>query len=111
MIGETVVVELKGEAVEDAMGDLVYGPPTLETVDDVLVQPGASSDKLEGNRPDGAIVSYTLHFPKTWNKDVRGLRINVRGKWHEVVGDPTWYTPENTPTRWNYPVEVKRCDG
>lgn len=109
--GETVTIEHKVEAVEDAMGDMVYGEPTYEDVDNVLIQVG-STDNLSGNiRPDGVMVRYTLHFPKTYNHDMTGKRVKVRGEWHEVVGSPAFYDPRNTPTDWNYPVEVKRVDG
>ena len=85
---------------------------TTEDIENVLVQPGATDDLPASTRPDGVTVAYTLHFPKGMESvDFRGCRIEVRGDWMEVVGDPTYYAPENTPGAWNYPVEVKRCDG
>ena len=131
--GEKVTLERYTKGPPDAMGDLVLIPTTVwldssnniiqdsggniisdrdEDIENVLVQPGTTDDLTVGNRPDGITVVYTLHFPKGLESyDFRGCRIEVRGDWMEVVGDPTYYAPENTPGAWNYPVEVKRCDG
>lgn len=114
--GEKIVLEMPTEGPPDAMGDPVFISATQE-IDNVLVQPGTTNDIASGrsgerNRPDGVTIVYTLHFPKGLeNYDFRGCRVKVRGEWMEVVGDPTYYAPENTPGQWNYPVEVKRCDG
>ena len=111
IIGETVTLERYTKGQPDAMGDPVLIPAT-ENIENVLVQPGATDDLPASTRPDGVAVAYTLHFPKGMESvDFRGCRIKVRGDWMEVVGDPTYYAPENTPGAWNYPVEVKRCDG
>lgn len=114
--GETVTLERYTKGPPDAMGDPVLISAT-ENIENVLVQPGVTEDVASkgnsaSNRPDGITVVYTLHFPKGLESyDFRGCRIKVRGDWMEVVGDPTYYAPENTPGAWNYPVEVKRCDG
>ena len=109
--GEKVTLERYTKGPPDAMGDPVLIPAT-ENIENVLVQPGATDDLPASTRPDGVTVAYTLHFPKGMESvDFRGCRIEVRGEWMEVVGDPTYYAPENTPGAWNYPVEVKRCDG
>ena len=114
--GKKIILETQTEGAPDAMGDPVL-IPVMEEIDNVLVQPGATDDLASGrnglsNRPDGITVIYTLHFPKGLeDHDFRGCRVKVRGEWMEVVGDPTYYAPENTPGHWNYPVEVKRCDG
>lgn len=111
IIGETVTLERYTTGQPDAMGDPVLIPAT-ENIENVLVQPGATDDLPASTRPDGITVVYTLHFPKGLESyDFRGCRIEVRGDWMEVVGDPTYYAPENTPGAWNYPVEVRRCDG
>ena len=114
--GEKVTLERYTKGPPDAMGD-----PTLiksvEDIENVLINPGVTNDLMSGRsntsiRPDGTVVVYTLHIPKGYeNYSFRGCRLKVRGEWMEVVGDPTYYVPENTPGAWNYPVEVKRCDG
>jgi hypothetical protein len=110
MIGETVIVENKVKTGVDGHNNAVY--ETSETVvADVLVVPGPRADVVESNRPDGHLVKYTLHFPKTFNTPLESLRIRVRGRWLRVIGSPDHYTKENTPTRWWMPVEVGEVDG
>lgn len=108
--GETVIVRTFEEGEADP-----FGSPALSeketVVDNVLVQVGMTADLTGSTRPDGVTVRYTLHFPKTYNVPLRGAEIFVRKEWHKVVGDPAWFTVENCPTAWNYPVEVTRTDG
>ena len=103
--GETVVVEYRTETGTDDYNAAVYSY-TEETVEDVLVSPGPRSDIADPNRPDGVVVRYNLHFPKGFDKKLKGLRISVRGEWLDVIGDPDHYTLENTPGKWWMPVEV-----
>lgn len=86
---------------------------TPETVDDVLVAPGAAAD-MEAARPDGVVVALTLHFPKGYTSSLRGCKVVVGAPYsgtYRVIGDPQPYMDENTPTRWNRPVEVEAADG
>lgn len=112
MKGETVIVVRSVEVGRDPANN----PITEESesaVEDVLVAPGPLADAHESNRPKGVEVRYTLHFPKTYDGgDLTGASIKVRGEDPlAVVGSPRTYTTENTPTRWNMPVEVGRVDG
>lgn len=109
--GETVVVLREVEIGRDP-----FDAPIVDWVDelvpDVLVAPGARGDVVDSNRPDGVEVQWTLHFPKTFKGSLRGAEVSVRGQAPcPVIGDPQPYTDENTPTRWNRPVEVSRVDG
>lgn len=114
--GEKVTLERYTKGPPDAMGDPTL-IPVVEDIENVLINPGVTDDLMSGRsntsiRPDGTVVAYTLHIPKGYETySFRGSRLKVRGEWMEVVGDPTYYAPENTPGAWNYPVEVKRCDG
>lgn len=110
--GEKVTLEIYAEGPPDAMGDPSVVAVT-EDIENVLVEPGVTNNLSSvSNRPDGDIAEYKLHIPKGYERYVfRGCRFKVRGEWMEVIGNPTYYTPENTPGDWNYPVEVKRCDG
>lgn len=108
--GETVTVRTFSEGEADPFG-AAEKVATDEEVQNVLVQVGASADVAESNRPEGVLVKFTLHFPKTYNKGLRGALVCVRGEWLEVVGDPAWHTPENCPTQWNYTVEVSAVNG
>lgn len=109
--GETVTVERS-----EIVGRNAHNQPIREwvaqPVDNVLVSPGPRSDIPDTARPDGVVVAWTLHFPKTFVGDLRGARIAVRGGTPcRVIGDPQPYTLENTPTSWWMPVEVERADG
>lgn len=110
---------MQGEAVKvktfDATGTDPFGAPItvekVEAVENVLVQPGACADVVESNRPSGVSVKYTLHFPKTFEGDLEGAQIEVRGNWYDVIGRPDHYTLSNTPTQWWMPVEVGAVNG
>lgn len=109
--GETVLVRREVEVGVDP-----FNSPITEWVEeevrDVLVAPGARSDVVDSTRPDGVEVQWTLHFPKSFVGSLRGAEVSVRGQAPcPVIGDPQPYTIENTPTRWNRPVEVSRVDG
>ena len=108
--GETVTVECKYPVGTDEFNQTVYGTAELE-VADVLVAPASGSDVIESNRPDGAQVRYTLHFPKSYIGKLDGLRVKVRGEWLDIVGSPRRYTAENTPGKWNMQAEAGVVNG
>lgn len=110
MVGEDVYVEYRTKEGADSFGALTYSTHDV-MVENVLVAPGPRNDFVESNRPDGKVISYTLHFPKTFDDDLRGLRIKVRGRYYSVVGAPDYYTKENTPGDWWMPVEVEDTNG
>lgn len=94
----------------DAHNDAVYERRRTE-VGGVLVCPVDPADSSEGFRPDGAIVAYELHFPKSYAGDLYGARVEVRGKPFRVVGRPLRYTAENVPGKWNMRARVEEVDG
>lgn len=110
---------MRGETVEvmtfEAVGADPFGKPTTSEVkrevENVLVCPGPCADAFENNRPEGVAVKYTLHFPKTFDMDLEGARVKVRGSWYDVIGHPDHYTLENTPGQWWMPVEVGGTHG
>lgn len=111
MRGETVVVRRPTAGGVDP-----FGSPSVvwveEVVEDVLVAPGPRNDADGAIRPDGKIIAWTLHFPKTFNESLKGCEVRVRGEVpRPVVGDPKPYTLKNTPTRWWMPVELEGVDG
>lgn len=113
---------IRGVAVEvlrptvgaaDRFGNPTKGQPTSETVEDVLVSPGATVD-LEAARPEGVKVAYTLHFPKSYAESLEGCSVILPAPWageYRVVGNPRPYIDANTPTRWHTPVEVEEAHG
>lgn len=90
------------------------GEPTSATSEEVaceaVVAPGPTAD-LDASRPAGYTVSYTLHLPKTWERDLRGASVRLRGETYRVVGEPVAYTAGNVPGDYCLPVEVGRADG
>jgi hypothetical protein len=109
MIGEKVAVSRPVREMDESKHEKVSWE--REEVDDVLVAPGATADVAEGIRRDGTSVAYVLHFPKTYDKPLRGCKVEVRGEELDVVGDPRHGTPENVPTQWWYKANVGRTDG
>ena len=109
IFGETVAV-IRPSVALDELGEPVEGEPERETVENVLVAPGATTD-MDETRPQGVSVVFTLHFPKGYGKSLRGCSVEVRGTAYEVVGDPQPYTEANVPGQWSMPVEVTRHDG
>lgn len=109
LTGEAVCVIRPTEGT-DELGEPIEGEPTRETVENVLVTPGATQD-MEASRPDGIEVAFTLGFPKTYTESLRGCFVEVRGNTYEVIGSPEAYTPENISGLWNLTVEAKRTDG
>lgn len=84
-----------------------------ETVENVLVSPGATKE-LDAARPEGAEVALTLHFPKGYVEILRGCRVELTGPWageYRVIGDPLPYIDADTPTAWHLPVEVEAAHG
>ena len=81
-----------------------------ETVQDVLVCPGATADSVANARPDADRVAFTLAFPKGYDKSLRNCRVVIGGREYRVMGDPQ-PCRENCPTRWWMCVEVEQADG
>ena len=110
--GATVTVYTPYQDGTDRFNNVVYGL-TGADVSDVLVVPGAT-DFLEASRPEGVQVAYTLHFPKTFSGSLEGCSVELHDPYsgtYKVVGDPKPYMVENTPTRWNMPVEIEAAHG
>lgn len=111
MKGETVVVVRQVEGGADAHGNPIT-TTTEETVHDVLVAPGPRADLDDNHRPEGTVVAWNLHWPKTFTGSLLGASVKVRGGAPcPIIGDPQPFTNANTPTRWNRPSEAERVDG
>lgn len=90
-----------------------------EEVQNVLVAPGSTSDVEESARPDGTRAVFTLGFPKTFCKSLRGCRVIIRcpeggdeeEHTYSIIGDPQPNSAANCPTAWWYTAEVEAVDG
>lgn len=107
--GESVVVTRVIKGFDD-LGEPIPEREIKEQVDNVVVAPQTAAE-LDATRPNGAKIAFTLCFPKTYTKDLYGCMVKVRGKTYRVVGDPQSWTVANTPTPWNYTVEVEAVNG
>ena len=74
-----------------------------EEVDGCLWSFGTAD--LGPDRPNGARNTVTVHFPKSYEKGLRGCRVRVCGHTYDVVGDPMPLMGENCPTPWNRAAE------
>lgn len=81
-----------------------------ERVYDVLIAPADTSDAGGADRPNGDRVALSMAFPKTFEKSLRGCRVDVDGEQFAVQGDPR-PVESNCPTRWNRNVKAVKCDG
>lgn len=113
MRGRTVTVLRPVAAGTDRLGNPVFGEPAEETVENVLVVPGASSD-MDASRPEGVHVAFTLHFPKTYTSPLEGCEVVLPAPWtdtYRVIGEPFPYPNELTPTPWHMAVELEAAHG
>lgn len=108
--GVAIEVLRRTAASKDSHGNAVPGRWMAETVENVLPQPGATSD-LEASRPDGVKVAMTFHFPKTYEQALRGCRVKYLEAEYAVIGDPQPYLNANCPGDWNRTVECEVCNG
>lgn len=110
--GVTVTVKSPIDGQPDRFGNVTRTYSSSD-VANVLVSPG-STVELEASRPEGVTVSYTLHFPKSFNGSLEGCIVTLPAPWagdYRVIGDPRSYIDANTPTQWHIPVEVEAAHG
>ena len=111
--GTTIKVLRPGATTVDRFGNNVKPTYNEETVQNVLIAPGATID-LDASRPEGVKVAFSLHFPKTYSKSLEGCKVKLPSPWsgiYRVIGNPGQYMDENTPTSWHMPVEVEDAHG
>ena len=109
LVGESVVVLTPDIEYDEHMEEVVSW--RKQTVENVLVAPGATSDVKESARPSGTQVALTLGFPKTFSDSLRGCHVLVRAREYAVIGDPQPNMMNNCPTKWWYTAEVEAVDG
>jgi hypothetical protein len=107
MRGETVKVVRYTPTGETDPGGSPVTKVDIESVDNVLVSPGAMSNATDSIRPDGVTVAFTCLFPRSYA--YRSLRINSHD--YEVIGDPRPLGGGMKPTAWNLTVEVTDAEG
>ena len=107
--GETVTVRTPSVSYDEHMEEVASW--SEESVPNVVVTPGSTSNVVESARPDGSRTAYTLGFPKAFSASLRGCRVVVRGTEYAVIGDPQPLTTANVPGAWSMTAEVEAVDG
>lgn len=82
------------------------GLPTEEAVSDVLWRV-ASTELAED--PDGALTTYSLAFPKSWEGSLDGRTVTLNGEVCEIEGAPRRQMAGRCPTRWNMTARASRA--
>ena len=111
--GVTVTVLRPNKVGTDRLNNPVYGTPSRDVVENVLIAPSTTED-LEAARQQGVTLAMTLHFPKEYTSSLKGCKVVLPAPWSDtfrVVGDPMPYMAENCPTPWNRPVNVEVAHG
>lgn len=92
---------------EERVGD--WGEP--ERVEGGLLAPG-TPEGIGSDRPNGARVEATAHFPRGYSGALRGAQVSVDGStWLSVVGDPQRYPAGSVPGPWDVRVLLEATEG
>lgn len=81
-----------------------------ESVSDVLVSPGDTDDLSESDRLHETRAVLKLAFPKGYESDLRGCRVEYEGVTYAIEGDPRPLR-KNCPTRWWMTAQAVMIDG
>lgn len=111
--GVTVLVKSPVRGALDRFGNESTAAIQTEQVDNVLVSPAGTVD-FEPRREDGERSTMQLHFPRGYQRDLKGCAVVLPEPWggeYRVVGQPEPYIAANTPTPWNLPVTVEASHG
>lgn len=108
MITESVTVITRQDTGEvDALGEPIYSTQT-EVVDGVLLR-YRTADEREDLRDDGIRLTVRMEFPKTYQGNLRGATVIVRGDELLVAGDPRHVIQSLLP--WDMHVDAGVKDG
>lgn len=108
--GETIDVFVPSSQVQDAFGAPIK-TYTKVSVDNVVRHPAEAEDYTDTNRPEGTVIGWVLHFPKTYTASLRECKVEVEGQMYDIEGDPQAYMLVNTPTPWNRKAYAVRTEG
>lgn len=108
--GETIILITAGTTVDDEFGAPIESDPIEESIDDVLITPGVSTDIVDEVNLKGKHIQYTLSIPKGDTHDWTDKTVLIRGEKYKTVGKAYYLTVENVPLRWNGKVLVERYE-
>lgn len=107
--GITATVLRPNQTGTDRLNNPVYGEPTREVVENVLVDSPNPQD-MEAARETGATLVLTLRFPRYYSASLRGCSVELPAPYsdtYRVVGDPKPLLDANCPTPWHMDVNVE----
>ena len=111
MIGQTVRVEKRVKTGVDPGNAPIFTWVGAD-VHDVLLAPADSADLFGHTRSDGAHISWTAYFPKTYKPSLRGARVTIPDYGScMVVGDPQRFPEDLTPGKHNLVVKLQDVEG
>lgn len=106
----TLLVRVRKAGTDSRGNDLREWADPVE-VPGCLWGPGTPAE-LGGDRPDGARVTATAHFPHGWATYLRGALVSPDGEsWLRVQGEPQSYPPGAVRGPWDTYVLLGRQDG
>lgn len=108
MVTETVTVITRLDTGRtDTLGEPIYDTIS-EDVEGVLVR-YRTADERDELRDDGIRLTVRMEFPKTYDGDLRGAAVIVRGDELIVAGDPRHVIQSLLP--WDMHVDAGVKDG
>lgn len=108
----TLSVRLRSEGGTDRLGNETVSHADAVDVPGCLFAPGTPAELSGEDRPEGASVTATAHFPKGHGLDLRGALVSCGGSgWLSVVGEPMAYPDGTVPGPWDTYVLLGRQDG
>ena len=107
----TLQVRTRKDAGKDRLGNAVVAYAEPVSVSGCLWAPGTPAE-LSADRPEGADVTATAHFPRGWAGYLRGALVSLDGtEWLKVIGEPHEYPASGCRSRWCCYALLGRADG
>lgn len=107
----TLHVRMRDASGTDRLGNEVVGYADPVSVPGCLWAPATSSD-IAADRPAGASLTATAHFPRGWASRLRGALVSADGtEWLRVMGEPLDFPAGVVDGPWSCCVTLGRTDG
>lgn len=105
--GISVQLHVRHQTGTDAFKRPVY-EDSLVTVDNVLIYPSGSEDRVSSTNVTGMSEEYTLCLPRGDAYDWANASVDFWGETWQTVGRPQNYIDKLLPLKWNKRVQVRR---
>lgn len=100
----TLYVRFMEDAGRDRLGNPVKSWSEPVDVPGCLFAPGTPAELSGADRPEGASITATAHFPRGWRGYLKGALVRCGGEkaeWMSVVGEPVPYPDGAVPGPWD----------